>query len=259
MHRAMIWGAVVMLLAAGAVQGVMVTISGPANVQDSILRADAADANLGQNATDRQWRMFSDTNAVQRHNLMKFALPADLAGATDITATVNIYVRRYGGTVADVTGYKISRLLPGKGWLEGTNDWSTPAVAGDVTWNSQAHGSTLWATPGATGAADIDQASTVSWNLAGGPNDGSADGWVPAIDISALVQAWAGGAENNGMVWWGGSGGSDSSRYNWSYDSDTNTQPSRAPFLTISYTPTPEPASLILLVLGAAPLLRRRR
>jgi hypothetical protein len=240
----------------------VITISGPASVNDNVMRSDDPNANIGQNPNDKTTRMFPDVNftgGVQRHWLVKFDLSSIPAGQTITNAKYGIYVRRNNGlTVDTITGYKISRLKSGKSWLEGTNDFASPAFAGDSTWNSQAHGSTLWGAPGATGAADIDTgASQVSWDLPGGNTD---PGFIE-FDLTTMVQDWYSGAwQNNGLVHWGGTAANpvtDNQRYNWTYDSDTNTVPARVPYLIVTYTP--EPTAGLLLVAGSLPLLLRRK
>ncbi len=237
MCRTLIWSAAVTLMIAGAMHGEEVTISGPAQVQDAALRSDNPDANLGQNGADKVTRMFVDANGwgVQRHWLVKFDLSSIPPGSTINSATYGIYVRRNSGlTIQTVNGYQISRLQPGKVWIEGTNDWQEPAFAGDVTWNSQAHGSTLWATAGATGAADIDLATSISWDLPGGNAD---PGWI-TIDLTNMVRDWFNGTwENNGLVHWGGTYENpvgDNQRYNWTYASEGPAD--RVPYLTVNYS-----------------------
>jgi len=244
---------------------VEVTIIGPAQVQDAALRSDNPNVNMGNNVGDKVTRMFPDVNwygGIGRHWVVRFDLSAIPTDATIDSATYGIYVRRNGAlTTQAVTGYQISRLQAGKSWVEGAGSWTDPANPGEVTWNSQAHGSALWATAGATGAADIDLATSISWDLAGGNVD---PGWI-TFDLKTFVQAWASGAENNGLVHWGGAYAGyegDSQRYNWTYDSDTNTVPDRVPYLIVNYTPIPEPSSLLALgAFGIAGLgfMRRRR
>jgi hypothetical protein len=237
MYRTLIWGAVVTLIIGGATQGDVVTISGPSQVWDAALRSDNPDANLGQNGDDKVTRMFVDANGwgVQRHWLVKFDLSAIPAGSIINSATYGIYVRRNSGlTIQTVNGYQISRLQAGKGWVEGSAGWSDPALAGEVTWNSQAHGSILWATAGVTGAADIDLATSISWNLPGGNAD---PGWI-TFDLTSMVQDWFDGTwENNGLVHWGGTYENpvgDNQRYNWTYASEG--QADRVPYLIVDYS-----------------------
>ncbi|MDO8588343.1 MAG: DNRLRE domain-containing protein [Armatimonadota bacterium] len=242
----------------------VVTVSGPSQVEDAVVRGDEPDANLGQHAGDKVSRMFVDANGwgVGRHWLVKFDLSAIPTGSTIVSATYGIYVRRNSGrTVPTVNDYQISRLQAGKGWIEGLDDYERPARAGDVTWSHQAFGSTPWETGGATGASDIDLATSVSWDVAGNNID---PGYI-TVDLKNMVQDWVSGTwENNGMLHWGGTYETpvgDNQVYNWTYSSES-IETTRLPYLTIEYTVVPEPSSLLALAaFGAAGLgfIRRRR
>jgi hypothetical protein len=150
-------------------------------------------------------------------------------------------------------------LLPGSTWVEGLGDsdgHTSDALAGEPTWNQRLYGSTAWGTAGATGATDIDLATTKTYNLTGGTAA------FMTCDITTFVQNWANGTwVNNGMLMWGGESGS--SAYWFEYSSETSTVANR-PYLTINYTPAPvpEPGSLLALgTMGVAALgfMRRRR
>ena len=97
---------------------------------------------------------------------------------------------------------KISRLLPGKAWIEGTGN-GDPALDGEPSWNSQAHYlNPAWDLGGATAATDIDMASTVTVPNIGGLYKGELR--EHRTNVTGLVQAWTHGVENNGMIQWGG-------------------------------------------------------
>jgi hypothetical protein len=254
---------VVFVLAVGVAQAASMTIQRGVNgtVSDGYIRANtatpdgAADANWGGAAGDV--RMYPDVNynpsKSQRHNLVKFDL-SGLAGATITSATFGMYYSGNGPTVND---YKISRLNAGKSWVEGVHS-GAGVSAGEVTWNSQASGGAAWATAGATGAADIDVSTTMTWSLASGSGEG-----YRQFDITNWVRDWVSGAwENNGFNMYGGVG--DGSTSYWLIGTSESGSTDVRPYLTINYTPAPapEPGSLMALgTLGVAALglMRRRR
>jgi hypothetical protein len=248
---------VIAAMIAAPVSAAVATIGGPSMMTDASLRSDNPNVNMGQNVYDRSWRMFADSQSVQRHHLMGFDLSSIATPAAVQSATLSIYIRRYNNA-GPVTDWKLSRLQNGKSWVEGTNDWQDPAYTGDVTWNSQAHNVSAWQTAGATGAQDIDLATTISWNWS------AADGVWATFDLTNWVQDWVNGSwQNNGILFWGGvtANSNNSNDYYWSYTSES-AEVNRLPYLTVNYTVVPEPSSMVALGtlgLGALGFIRRRR
>jgi hypothetical protein len=103
-----------------------------------------------------------------------------------------------------IADMKLSRLMPGNDWIEGDRD-GDEAFPGEVTWNSRKHNfNPPWFPPGGATfpGIEIDVASTVTIPYIAGLRVGEIR--EHTIDVTAFAQAWAGGAENNGMVLWGG-------------------------------------------------------
>ncbi len=266
MFRTVILGAVMVTLAiVGAVQADILDISVANNpnyanlVADAKLRGDGGleDWNLGaaSGGSNRMYAYYNLDGVTPTGRLNNFVQRFDVSTIPpgSIINNAHLYtVISYGNTGSAMNNWNLSKLLPGKGWVEtyqtppGTNG---PHYDGSVTWNSQASNTVPWASPGATGATDIDLATTQTFNISG-PDV------VIDRDITAWVQAWVNTpASNTGMVWWGGSiQNADNNKY---YHFRTKEDGALAPTLIVDYT-IPEPATLMLLALGLMGLLRRR-
>ena len=236
-------------------------------VDDAALRAEGtsdgvnpwAEGNIGNATGYGSHRMYPDVGAWSgrgpRRYLTRFDLSSIPAGSIINSATMGLWFQRGNSSAEAISDYKLSRLQPGKAWSEGAGQ--APANDGSVTWNRQigyAVGNTArvaWATPGATGAADIDLATTITFNKAG---PGISE-WKH-FDISSWVQGWVNGSwQNNGTVLWGGVGTGTVDAYYGIVGSEDTTN-STKPMLIVDYT-VPEPTTLLLLVGGLA-IARRR-
>jgi hypothetical protein len=249
-------GLVAVIGLAGAAEADILTVKDitPAGdsplVRDNNLRSDGglADANHGIVADAR---LYTDVNydptKGPRHNQFWFDVSGIPAGATINSATFGVFFQRSGGPA--VTGFKLSRFKPGKGWVEGTSNGTT-ALPGEPTWNSQKHQQTLWEVAGATGASDIDLGTTITFDKQGGISE-----WK-TFDVTSWVVDWVNGVENNGMLIWGGVGDGVAGVY-WINRMSEYADVNLRPYLTVDYVP--EPVSAILLAAGSVLLLRRRR
>lgn len=107
--------------------------------------------------------------------LLKFNLPLDLAGGTVVSATLRLTKAH---NIGDANyALRVRRM---------TQDWGNTA-----TWNNSAN-VTPWTTPG--GLFAVDNAHDGSTVFAGGDNI------TQDVDVTALVQAWATGAPNFGVL-----------------------------------------------------------
>ena len=264
MFRKAICGFIAAWLVTSAAQAVVVTFQdttasgNSAAVRDNYMRQDgAADTNGGLAVGDV--RAYPDVGFASgkgpRHLQIWFDVSSIPAGSIINSATYGMRFIRNGASAPAITGFKLSRFNSGKDWIEGTHVTDTVS-AGEPTWNSQKHGTTLWSTPGATGAADIDLGTTITWDKTAAltetvlRTEASLAGWV---------QGWVNTpADNNGMLMWGGVGPGGANNYHLfvvSEDADI----ANRPFLTIDYTEVPEPATGLFLVAGLLPMLLRRK
>jgi chitodextrinase len=186
-----------------------VTLTGPAVIEDTFLFANAPSTNYGATSylgtTDRF--------------LIRFTLPAAMAGRRIVSAQVAFYVWAQANYQADqyMDLYRVTR------------PWSEA----QATWNLAATG-TPWATPGAANVAG-DRAELVGRILHG---QGAANWdhvYYPAVNVTALVQEWvAGTVPNNGLLLVNASAtqiGLKASEY------------SPGPRLVITYTDEPAPST----------------
>jgi len=273
-------GALVGLLGVSAVQAETLDISIAAQgtaysnmVRDAKLRGDGGggieDANLGAGtgatSSNRIYANFllDGTTPSGRLNtfLQWFDVSSIPAGSIINSAILTEYFSNQTANGRTFVNLNLSQLRPGKSWTEGIS--LSPATDGSVTWNSQVSGSTLWATPGATGASDIALATTQTFDLVG------VDGTATTInrDITSWVQDWVNTPANNtGMLWWGGNSADSASgnRYFMFGVKEDGAGPAgessfAGPSLLIVYTPVPEPGGIVLLAAGLLTSVARRR
>jgi hypothetical protein len=189
---------------------------------------DGAD-NLNWGGSQGDVRLYPDgavpSGKSPRHNLIWFDLSTIPAGSTINSAIFGIYFKNGGPTI---TNYALSRVKPGNDWTEGIHT-GNGVDPGEVTWNNRHFGGAAWQTPGATGANDIDQATTIYYNKTGSVNE------YVLVDIKSFVQGWVSGDyENNGLLMWGGSASSTSSY--WQLVTKEETTNANRPYLIVSYT-----------------------
>jgi hypothetical protein len=224
MSRMLVTGALVGLLGVNLVHAAILDISISAQgdayqnmVWDTKLRGDGTleDWNLGASLAGSM-RMYANylTNGSTfsgRSNsfLQRFDVSSIPPGSTIQSATLTTYLANAAANGRTFVDVKLSKLLPGKSWVE---TFQTPPGVdgphydGSVTWDNQVSFETVppavpWSVGGATGAADIDLATTQTFDVVG--VDGSATTVI--LDIKAWVQDWVNApTNNNGMVWWGG-------------------------------------------------------
>jgi len=253
MYRITMLCVLVALAGVGSAYGETLTIAnGVPNyldlVDDAALRAEGVDGegdpwnegNIGNSTYYGSHRMYPDQGAASgrgpRRYLTRFDVSSIPSNATIISATMSLWYQRSADTAEAITGYKLSRLKAGKSWAEGVG--LSPATDGSVTWNCQVtypvgNPSRLpWATPGATGDADIDLATTFTFDKSG---PGISE-WKD-FNITSWVQAWVDGSwQNNGMVLWGGVGTGVNQYYGICGSETTDVSGNPRPKLVVNYT-----------------------
>lgn len=258
--RHLMSGLFVVLACIGQSQALTMTIQDQTDagnsplVMDNVLRSDGlADSNLGIIAQDRQYPDVGyPSGKGPRHTQYWFDLSTIPAGSTINSASFGVWFQRNNSGAPEVTGYKLSRFQSGKTWIEGLSDgdYSVMTSAGEPTWNSQKHQQAAWETAGATGAGDIDLATTVLFNKQAAVSE-----WM-VFDLTAWVNDWVNnGVENNGVLIWGGVANAETA-YWQPLMSEYTADISQRPYLTVDYVP--EPTMIGLLGIGLLGLRRRR-
>jgi len=170
-------------------------------VRDTITMLQKPGANWGVVGDERQYPAvgYPSNEVGARYTMYRFDLSSIPSGSAISWATFNVHFESHNGPA--ITGYKLSRFKAGKDWIEGLGYDIASTSPGEPTWNSQKHQQVAWQTPGATGANDIDLATTKTFDKQAGVSE-----WK-TFDVKSWVVDWVNnGVENNGMLMWGGTG-----------------------------------------------------
>jgi len=210
--------------------------------------------NGGDPALHVQW-----DNGYSDDTVMKFDLTGQIPANQQITsATLSVYYVYAGGFENNnAITIQAFRVGAGKGWFENTG---INLNGQGVNWDYRdQYENQVWTNKDGGWSDKVDDGDgIVKIKKTGGtPQDAIAPMNWANWDVTNTVSLWYGGTENDGFLLaatgFVGSGSSaygefdskESERYNWYY----------RPILTIDYVP--EPATLLLLGLGAT-LLRKR-
>jgi PEP-CTERM motif len=209
---------------------------------------------------ERRWDDVSDgqgqslwlsttAGGVLRRSLIRFDLGTIPDGMQVVSATLTLYESR----ARDSHSASLHRMLAP--WGEGASDGGgqgegDQAEAGDATWRWRDYLVAEWGTRGGDFVASAS-AST----LVGLPN--ASYTWGSSAGMVTDVQGWlADPAANHGWILIGPEIDAQNAKR---FDSGESLTASLRPLLVVQVTPIPEPGTALLLALGTAALLLRRR
>ncbi|MDO8587555.1 MAG: DNRLRE domain-containing protein [Armatimonadota bacterium] len=216
-------------------------------VIDGGLRSDGgADGNIGNSYGTGSARLHPDIGwpggKGPRHFIIRFEVSGVVPPGTVIDSATYGLLAEASGSAHNITDYKLSRVMNGMDWIEGIGAYPT-ANPGEVTWNSRKHAIALWQVAGASGAADVDLATSITYAITGG-------GWQ-TYNVTSWAQDWINGAwDNNGMVMWGGNDLAPGTSYYWARTSEEPVVDVR-PYLTITWN---DSAPLVTAPIGGVEL-----
>lgn len=177
-----------------------------------------------------------------RRGVMFFKLDAVIPPGSTITGvslTLNLTLSQ--GTPAD---FHLQRLTAN--WGEGTSNAGTPGGQGapsttnDATWIHTFFSTQFWATPGGDFSSTVSATTNVIGNV--GPYT-----WSSA-QMAADVQNWVNTPGSN--FGWIIRGDETTSQVAARFGSRENTNPTLRPVLEVTFTPVPEPGTMLLTGLG---------
>jgi hypothetical protein len=202
------------------------------------------------------------------NNVLRALFQFDVAGAVPAGSTVTgadltLYLGQVagaGGGSGDATPRVIDLRRVAADWGESTNGsgastiggTSFPARPGDATWNARMFGAAAWSTLGGDFAATPSGSTTVGQTL------GNAYIWASTAGIVADVQGWLDDpAGNHGWLLLNLSEAEARTfRAFWTHEA---ANAALRPQLVITYTPVPEPTTVLTPMALLALALGRRR
>jgi hypothetical protein len=242
-------------------------------VQDATLFGGSDATN---NASGSVPGMFvgTDGQGNAKRGLIEFDIADNIPAGSTITAvsltmTVGQVAGSGGGGGSGSGGsYTISLFNESQAWSPSTNvagsgsfggtGHGAAAHTGDVTWNDAAYPSTAWNVAAGgnwtTSLTDLADASV-------GATSGASYTWS-SQGLVASVQSWLDTPSTNFGWLIKNADETDATDFRafWGPQGAANAgNAALAPELTVTYTPLPEPVSVLLIGIGAAGLLGRRR
>lgn len=160
------------------------------------------------------------------------------------------------GSISPVSSYgviDVMKMIASKDWVAG-NGTADGAATDESAWNYKSN-PTAW--DGGAGTSGGVEYNTAAGNYVGMDiYHGDGNGVQRSVALNtAWLDEWITG-ENGGVAL---RNRSEASGYNWGFRSSDHETASFRPVLEITYTPIPEPATLVLMGIGMACAARRRR
>lgn len=198
------------------------------------------------NGTGINFLAGNNGNGQTRRALLQFDLSSIAPGSTVTSAVLELYMDQ----TPSATARSIGLHAIDESWTEGPADpggqqgQGIAAGAGDVTWVSRSHPSTLWTTAGgAFGAAsatlNVGAVGSYAWDSGAAGNAGM------LTDVQSWIDAPGG---NFGWMLVGAESGTSTVKRFISSEGDA----SLVPVLRLEIVPVPEPSTHALVVAGLA-------
>jgi hypothetical protein len=209
-------------------------------------------------------QMYSGTNtaASPRRGLIAFDIAGNVpAGATINSAQLTLYLAQIagsgGGGGSGVASATLGLHALSANWGEGTSSGTgsgAPAATGDATWNARFYSPT---TPTPWTNAGGDYSGTTSASAAVGTTLNVGYTWSSAA-LASDVQQWL-NTPSSDFGWILINADETSVQTFRSFFTRESSNTALRPQLQITFTPVPEPASIVLLAAGLAMFLLLRR